>query len=229
MAAQGWMRLMAGANSLRDHGKYSIPAYSEFMPAPRLLCKPYGEFVGTVFEEDPWGWPISEYEEAFELRPGLEHLAREILDSLLKLGRGQSAHGISRKKLENNPYWPAELANHAGALQHERYVIILPLALSRTQDDHGRVRWTLFGGSEQNPARVFWNGFFRQPDQELPEEGAWIFSDVSSQKCTGIGRTSRRSAQVRISHLAERRRPNAGLDPSVYLAREITRMPSGIC
>ena len=29
---------------------------------------------------------------------------------------------------------------------------LLPLALSRTQDDKGRIRWTLFGGSEQGPA-----------------------------------------------------------------------------
>ncbi|HTY62614.1 MAG TPA: M28 family peptidase [Acidobacteriota bacterium] len=176
MAAQGWMRLVAEAKSVRGNGKYRIPAYSEFMPAPRLLCKPYGEIVATTFaEDDPWGWPISEYEEAFELRPGLEHLAREILDSLYKLGEGQSTHGISRKKLENNPYWPAELADSAGTLKHERYLVILPLALSRTQDDHGRVRWTLIGGSEQGPARTFWNSFFSQPNRELPEESGLDF------------------------------------------------------
>ncbi len=176
MTSQGWMHLVSDANYYGHEKKYSIPAYSEFMPAPRLLCKPYGDSVESSFsKQDPWGWPVSEYEEAFELRPGLEHVAREILESLLKLGRGQSAHGISRKKLENNPYWPADLANHAGMLQHERFVAFLPLALSRTQDDHGRVRWTLFGGSEQGPARVFWNGFFRQPDQELPEEWALDF------------------------------------------------------
>ena len=176
MTSQGWVRLMADAQSFGHEKRHSIPAYSEFMPAPPVLYRPYGDFVENLFSaEDPWGWPVSEYEEAFELRPGLEHVAREIVDSLLKLGRGQSAHGISRKKLENNPYWPVELANHAGMLQHERFVIFLPLALSRTQDDHGRVRWTLFGGSEQGPARVFWNGFFRQPDQELPEQEALGF------------------------------------------------------
>jgi hypothetical protein len=146
------------------------------MPPPRPFWKPYGEIVTTVLEKnDPWSWPVSEYEEAFELRPGLEHIAREILDSLFKLGEGQSTHGISLKKLENNPYWPTELADHAGALKHERYVTVLPLALSRTQDDQGRVRWTLFGGSEQGPARAFWNSFFSQPNQELPEERSLDF------------------------------------------------------
>jgi hypothetical protein len=176
MAARGWMRFLDEANSYGDEKRYSIPAYSEFMPPPRLIRKPYGELVSHLFsEDDPWGWPVSEYEEAFELRPGLEHVAREILHSLMELGAGNKAHGIARKKLENNPCWPAELAGRAGALKHERYVIFLPLALSRTQDDHGRVRWTVFGGSEQGPARAFWNGFFRGPDQERSEEWALGF------------------------------------------------------
>src|SRR5262249_45003316 len=50
------------------------------------------------------------------------------------------------------------------------YVVLLPLALARTQDDKGRIRWTLFGGSEQGPARAFWRGFFTAPDRELPED-----------------------------------------------------------
>src|SRR5512136_1562470 len=120
MTVHGWKRLIADGNFCWGEGEYSIPAYSEFMPAPKLLRKPYGEIIAPAFaEEDPWGWPVSEYEEAFELRPGLEHIAREILESLLKLGEGQSAHGLSRKKLENNPYWPVELADHAGMLKHE--------------------------------------------------------------------------------------------------------------
>src|SRR6202030_2928413 len=56
------------------------------------------------------------------------------------------------KKLLDNPYWPLRLAEKAGSLPHERYVVIAPLALSRTQDDKGRVRWTLFGASEHGPA-----------------------------------------------------------------------------
>src|SRR5207245_261141 len=71
-----------------------------------------------------------------------------------------------------NPYWPPELAQSAGALAHERYVVLLPLALSRTQDDKGRVRWTFFGGSEQGPARTFWRGFFAAPGRELPASEA---------------------------------------------------------
>ena len=84
MTVHGWQRLMSGANSFRGDGRYPIPAYSEFMPAPHPLCKPYDEIIAIHLAEDgPWGWPVSEYEEAFELRPGLEHIAREILGSLL--------------------------------------------------------------------------------------------------------------------------------------------------
>jgi len=35
---------------------------------------------------------------------------------------------------------------------------MLGLALSRTQDDKGRVRWTLLGGSDEGPERSFWRG-----------------------------------------------------------------------
>ena len=31
------------------------------------------------------------------------------------------------------------------------------------KDDKGRLRWTLFGSSEQGPARPFWRGFFTAP------------------------------------------------------------------
>jgi hypothetical protein len=125
---------------------------------------------GFFNEGDPWGWPVTEYEEAFQLVPGLQSVAQQILGALVHLARGEPAHSISRHKLTENPYWPAELAQHAGSLAHERFVAILPLALSRTQDDKGRVRWTLFGGSEQGPARAFWKGFFTAPKREVPEE-----------------------------------------------------------
>ena len=46
-----------------------------------------------------------------------------------------------------------------GTLSHDHGVILMPLALSRTQDDKGRVRWTLFGVSEQGPAKAFWKSF----------------------------------------------------------------------
>jgi len=63
----------------------------------------------------------------------------------------------------NNPYWPPELASHAGSLLHERYITLLPLMLSRTQDDKGRVIWTFFGNSIHEPEHAFWKSFFTSP------------------------------------------------------------------
>ncbi|TMQ31871.1 MAG: Zn-dependent exopeptidase M28, partial [Planctomycetota bacterium] len=51
----------------------------------------------------------------------------------------------------------------------------MPLALSRTQDDKGRVQWTLFGGSEQGPARGFWKSFYTSPGRERPPDEALAF------------------------------------------------------
>ena len=165
MAATGWKQLLAGGPWYHGPDRYPIAAYSEFLPPPRLGRKPYAEEVDDVLfaANDPWGWHVSEAEEALEFRPGLESLAHQLVGRLVHLGRGESCHGISRKKLEDNPYWPPELAEHVGKLAHERYVLLMPLALSRTQDDKGRVRWTLFGGSEQGPARAFWRSFFTAP------------------------------------------------------------------
>ncbi len=59
---------------------------------------------------------------------------------------------------------------HKGLLAHERYVTLLPLALSKTLDDKGRVRWTVFGASEQGPARAFWRSFFTAPRRQAPAE-----------------------------------------------------------
>lgn len=177
MPAPGWKQLLAGTPWFQGADKYPIAAYSEFMPPPRLGRKPYGDFIDPFLFDaaDPWGWHVTEYEEAVELRPGLENIASQVLGALAHLGHGERAHGIGKNKLQDNPCWPAELVEHAGKLGHERYLVILPLALARTQDDKGRVRWTLFGGSEQGPAQAFWKSFFTAPGREAPPELALGF------------------------------------------------------
>lgn len=176
MTQKGWKHLLAGTSWYCRKGRFPIIAYSEFMPPPRLGRKPYGAHDPTLFQpSDPFGWHVTEYEEIMELHPGLEFLASELVHVVEHLGQGRPAHGIARHKLEGNPYWPEELARHAGQLAHERYVVIAPLALSRTQDDKGRVRWTLFGGSEHGPAKAFWKGFFTAPGQELATDAALGF------------------------------------------------------
>src|SRR6266550_1231501 len=176
MPMPGWKQLLAGWPWFRGEGSYPVAAYSEFMPPPRLGRKAYtADDLLLHDERDPLGWHVTEYEEAFELRPGLDRIAHQIVGALVHLGNGRPAHGIAKPKLTDNPYWPPELAEQAGKLNHERYIVLMPLALSRTQDDKGRVRWTLFGGSEQGPARGFWKGFFTAPKRELPEEQAVAF------------------------------------------------------
>jgi hypothetical protein len=146
------------------------------MPPPRLGRRPYGEADPSLFaEDDPFGWYVTEVEEEYELQPGLASLARQILDELVELGQGEPAYHIAghrRRNLDGNPYWPPELAARAGQLPHERYVILLPLSLSRTQDDKARVRWTFFGGSEQGPELAFWKSFYSAPGQERPADEA---------------------------------------------------------
>ena len=55
------------------------------------------------------------------------------------------------------------------------YVLLLPVALSITQDFMAHLRWTVFGNSEQGPARAFWKSFWTAPDAEMPAEQALDF------------------------------------------------------
>jgi hypothetical protein len=142
------------------------------MPSPWIGRTPYGTADPCNPPDcDPFGWNVSEIEEEYELRPGMERLARHIIGALMALSNGASACRIAGHRAGNlagNPYWPDELAR-ARDLFHERFVLLLPLALSRTQDDKGRVRWTLFGGSSQGPEKAFWKSFSTAPGQELSE------------------------------------------------------------
>ncbi len=115
MNQDGWKRLIADAGGFAGEGNCPIPAYSEYMPAPQIGLSLYSR-RGTSFfaKDDPWGWPVTEYEEAFQLGPGLQSIANQIMIALVRLARGEPAHGIARANLIGNPYWPRELADRAG-------------------------------------------------------------------------------------------------------------------
>ena len=171
MEAFGLNRTLEGWPWFKAAGNYPISAYSEFMPPPRLGLSPYGSADPLFFQkEDPWGWPVTEYEEGFELSPGLAVIAQSLLEKMMHLANGRPTRGIPRADIADNPYWPEVLAGHVGSLDHERFVLLVPLALARTQDDKGRVRWTLFGSSEQGPERAFWSSFFPTPGYGMPAE-----------------------------------------------------------
>ena len=87
MAREGWQRLLAGVSGTRKRGDSRIMAYSEFMPPPRIAWKPYGGTEPTPFaDDDPFGWQITEYEEAVELQPGLAHVAQHVVRGAGPLG-----------------------------------------------------------------------------------------------------------------------------------------------
>jgi hypothetical protein len=178
MALHGWKQLIDGWPWFRGEGSFPVLPNSEFMPPLRFVRKPYGAFdhvAMALAEDDPFGWPITEYEEELMLKPGLKDIARRVLSHLVPLARGKDDHGISEFKLRDNPYWPAELAKRIPCLTHERFVLLLPLALSMTQNDRAYARWTLFGNSEQGPAHAFWMSFYTAPGQEIPAEHALDF------------------------------------------------------
>src|SRR5262249_10202524 len=125
MATSGWRQLLSGFPWFQGEGNFLIAAYSEFMPPPPLGRKPctHSERDPFLFsDDDPWGWRVTEYEEAWELRPGLEQIAHCVVGALVHLARGKPGHGISPNKLADNLYWSAELAERSPGLSHERFV-----------------------------------------------------------------------------------------------------------
>jgi hypothetical protein len=187
----GWHALLDGSPLAEADGSYPLAAYSEFMPAPRVGRTPLGATDHSLFaEDDPYGWKVSELEEQYELQPGIEQIGRQIMQHVVAFGRGLPEHhipGHGRQNLRDNPYWPPELAERAGRLVHERYVVFLPLMLSRTQDDKGRVKWTFFGGSIQGPEEAFWKSFYSAPDTELPEAESLGFIRLLLSSAYGDG------------------------------------------
>ncbi len=173
-----------------------ILAYSEFMPSPRIGWRPYDrDQPAPRAPGNPFGWLVSEREQAQEIGPGLGLMAQEVLHRLQRLHKDLSARGISRAILKGNVYFPPELSEIHGPLSHERFVTFMPLALSKTQDDKGRVRWTVFGGSEQGPDRAFWKSFYTAPGKEQQHEHSEDF--IRRLLAGAFGETKARLADLR--------------------------------
>ncbi len=159
-----WEQIEAEARgAFHGAGRFPLRAYSEFMPSPYVGIKPYAPSrtgAPTTFSvSDGDGLDVDEYEQAHDIEPGLDRIAEHVLSKLGRLLAGQP-QALSHTLLDGNPAWPTELAeaSHAGRLAHDPLVVICPLALSRTQDDKGNDRWTLFGASHEAPAAPFWHG-----------------------------------------------------------------------
>lgn len=190
-----WKDLFPVSQQKRCDGCFPITAYSEFMPPPRIGKKPLGKVDQVIFhDDDPYGWYITELEEEYELRPGLKHSGQQILNSIIKLGKGlpeHHIHGHGGENLKENPYWPPELSSKAGMLTHEKFVTFLPLMLSGSQDDKGRVIWSLFGNSISDPENIFWKNFYSAPDVELDSEKSGslfsiILNNAYNEKITDL-------------------------------------------
>jgi hypothetical protein len=155
-----WTQFAAEARAAyRGEGRFPLRAYSEMMPGPYVGVKPYlPERHACTFGGAGDALDIDEYEQSHDLEPGLARIAEHVIAELGRLVRGE-AHALSRSILTNNPAWPDELADAARAkrLVDDPLVIALSLALSRTQDDKGNDRWTLFGTSHDGAAAAVWH------------------------------------------------------------------------
>jgi hypothetical protein len=172
-----WDQIEAEArDAFAGEGRFPLPAYSEFMPAPYVGIKPYAPTraaratTAAVAGDD--ALDVTEHEQAEELEVGMAEIATQVLRELDRL-LGGKPHDLSASLLAGNGAWPEALATSAGARRAggEPLVIALSLALSRTQDDKGNVRWTLFGVSHDGPEPAFWRSF---PDGDRDAFAAFV-------------------------------------------------------
>ncbi len=160
-------------------GRFSIRAYSEYMPPPYVGIKPCAPHRGlgacTARAADDGVLDITEYEQTEELAPGLGRIASLLVTQIAKLARGTS-NLLSRTLLAENPAWPAALREAATGdrFRDEAVALALSLALSRTQDDKGNVRWTLFGCSHEGPHGSFWASFADDDGARFARVTAWM-------------------------------------------------------
>src|SRR5260221_9467280 len=162
--AEPWDRIEAEArDAYHGEGSFPLRAYSEAMPSPYVGIKPYApdraHAAATFGCSGDAHLDIDEYENAHDLVPGLDRIADHLVLEIGRLVRGES-HALPKALLAGNPAWPKQLASaaHEGKLAHDPVVVIFALALSRTQDDKGNDRWTLFGASHDGPGRPGWRG-----------------------------------------------------------------------
>lgn len=165
MPLRGWRKLVGSMPSRWKQGEFFIPAYSENMPAPYIGVKPYLNRDTDFFSlKDAFGWPVDPGEWQTQLLPGKSQIARQLHTGMEALAWGKSSQGITKTKLTQNPAWPDVLQQAAkeGTLLHEKLVCFSTIALSKTQDDKARVRWTLYGSSQMEPEEVFWRSLHQQ-------------------------------------------------------------------
>jgi hypothetical protein len=203
---QGWSLLEAEArDAFVGAGRFPLRAYSEFMPPPYVGLKPYepsrsrATRACTSRASDDLALDITEYEQREELAPGLDRIASLLVTEMTRLARGTSRL-LSRTLLEGNPAWPAALAEAASqhGFRHETFSIALSLALSRTQDDKGNVRWTLFGASHEGPSLPFWKSFADDDGHRFFALVAWLAPPDGSPAVAANGFDPHDAAGVRV-------------------------------
>ena len=106
MTAGGWKNLLRGFPWFEGEGRFPLPAYSEFMPPPRLGLEAVSatgaaRSAACSTPNDPWGWHITEYEEHNELQPGLDQVARQVVGKTRPLAARRPATRRSPERL-----WP---------------------------------------------------------------------------------------------------------------------------
>ena len=236
--AEPWDRIEAETRgAFHGEGNFPLRAYSEYMPSPYVGIKPYAperaHSAATFGCSDASALDIDEYEQAHDIEPGLDRIADHLVLELGRLIRGEP-HTLSQWLLAKNPAWPAELAHAAkeGKLQHDPLIVIMALALSRSQDDKGNDHFTLFGASHEGAARPVWRGLDEATLQKIITfagiTGDWRIFAAAGELPEGLRKRLFKESDTKL-HALVTFEPFAHLPAPIrkaYLGGELALVPS---
>ena len=193
LMAIGWHRLIPPDDCFHGEGHYPTRCLLGVPPAPRSGGSPMAIRAGPRSLLD--GRPVRLARQRVRggtrtpagLEPGRPAGSRQARPASSTAIPTPAFHGLTFSTTPSgHPNWPpSRICRTSDAST------LLPLALSRTQDDKGRVRWTLFGNSEQGPGKAFWKSFFTAPKRNCRQTRR---SASSAGCCTTVyGEDDRRS------------------------------------
>ena len=174
----------SGRQPFSATGRFPVPAYSEFMPPPFVGIKPFTAPAMPAAPRTPPACATSTASPSTSTsRSTSWGLAwpRSRATWCLSWASWPRARPTSSPALcsTDNLAWPESLAAaaRAGRYPQRPFFVMQPLALSRTQDDKGNVRWTLFGASHEPASAVFWRGFAEADEERFLRLIAWASGD----------------------------------------------------
>jgi len=115
-------------------------------------------------------------EEAYELKPGLQHIGKHIMDHVCDLGRARSEYhyiGSWSKRHKKHPYWPGRILQKRKTYHESMYYFYLCLYHA-----HKMIKAVFAGlyleAASRGLKKAFWKKFLLAPGKNQWNRKTWV-------------------------------------------------------